>query len=151
MIGVYARNLETFDLGDHVFPGEKYRKLARILETRKWFLLPAKEPASFKDLGIVHTAAYLKDPRHLRWTPRTLSSEFPMNREIVDGFRNMATRTLLASKKRGKGRIRGGFHHAYADHTEGFCYVNACLYDPETPGGGADPPGWSGGCGRPPG
>lgn len=132
MIGVYARVLEAFDLGHHVFPAEKYRELARILEGRGWRLLPVEEPASFEDLLLVHTPAYIDDLRHARWTPRTRFSEIPLNQAIVEAFRYMAAGTLLAAEQAlehgGCLHIGGGFHHAYPDHAEGFCYVNDLAY-----------------------
>ncbi len=128
MTAVYAPNLAAFDLGDHVFPAGKYRVLARMLEKKGWTLMPVEHPASWEDLCLVHTPAYLEDLRHTRWTPRTRYSEIPLTPEIVEAFRLMAAGTLLAARQaleQGGGfHIGGGFHHAYPDHAEGFCYVN---------------------------
>lgn len=132
MIGIYADQLASFDLGDHVFPAEKYRILAELLRERGWTLLPVREPASFGDLLLVHTREYLEDLRHSRWTPRTRFSEIPLTPEIVDAFRLMAQGTLLAARKALEVgvalHVGGGFHHAYPDHAEGFCYVNDLAY-----------------------
>jgi len=128
MKAVYAPALASFDLGDHVFPAGKYRALALLLEERGWTLLPVEQPASWEDLVLVHTPAYLEDLRHARWTPRTRFSEIPLTPEIVEAFRLMAAGTLLAARQAletgGCFHIGGGFHHAYPDHGEGFCYIN---------------------------
>ena len=123
------------DLQGHVFPTQKYRLvrerlLAEGLARPEDFEEP--EPITLDDLKLVHTPEYLDDLRHLRWTHRTMYSELPLTREIVEGFVLMAGGTWKATQlalQDGFGyHIGGGFHHAYPDHAEGFCYVNDLAY-----------------------
>jgi acetoin utilization deacetylase AcuC-like enzyme len=88
----------------------------------------APAPASRQELLRVHTAPYLDDLEQLRWSPRTLASELPLTREIVDAYVLAAGGTTQAARAAllsGFGiNLGGGFHHAFADRAEGFCYVN---------------------------
>lgn len=125
----------VMDLRGHVFPTEKYRLLAeRLLQEGivppDGFVEPYRP--SVEDLKLVHTPDYLQDLLDLRWTHRTMYSEMPLTREIVEGFFLMAGGTHraaeLALEHGGGFHIGGGFHHAYADHAEGFCYINDLAY-----------------------
>jgi len=120
------------DIGAHVFPVAKYPLVvAELVRTcgvgRKEFeepLVPTRE-----QLLLVHTSAYLDDLTQLRWTPATARSEMPLTAEIARGSILSAGGTLLAAReavaRRGFGvHVGGGFHHAFADHAEGFCYIN---------------------------
>ncbi len=131
---VYSPKYEM-DLGPHVFPTEKYRLVyQRIVDeglaTPEDFFHPTLPP--FEDLQLVHDEEYLRDLQELRRTPRTLWSELPLTQEIVEGFRWMAGGTWKATElalQYGVGyHIGGGFHHAYPDHAEGFCYINDLAY-----------------------
>jgi acetoin utilization deacetylase AcuC-like enzyme len=119
------------DLGGHVFPMEKYGLVRRALldggDTTEadWRLA---EPATRDELGLVHTDAYLDDFLAARWTARTMSSELPLDPDIVRAFLLFAGGTIGACREalaRGVAvNVGGGFHHAFADHAEGFCYLN---------------------------
>jgi len=119
------------DIGPHVFPTEKFGLLRERLVAEdgiaaEAFLEP--QPATREDLLRVHTAEYLDDLEQLRWTRRTMSSELPLRADIVLAYRLAAAGTTLAAREalvRGFGvNLGGGFHHAYPDHAEGFCYLN---------------------------
>ncbi len=119
------------DIGAHVFPMEKYGLLRQRLVDAgdvagDAFLEPG--PASREDLLRVHTAEYVDDLEQLRWTLRTMSSELPLTDDIVRAYRLAAGGTTLAAREalaRNFGvNLGGGFHHAYPDHAEGFCYLN---------------------------
>jgi acetoin utilization deacetylase AcuC-like enzyme len=118
------------DFGPHVFPVEKYRRIHRSLVERG---VPAGEfvepqPATRAELELVHTPDYLDDLEACRWTERTRWSELPLSSEIVRLFVLSAGGTILAAREaleRGWAmHLCGGFHHAFADRAEGFCYVN---------------------------
>lgn len=119
------------DIGDHVFPTEKYR-LSRLMLAEARYLSPeavhVPEPASREQILRVHTPIYIADFEGLRWTPRTMFSELPISQAIVDGFKLMAGGSILAARlalAHGVAmHLGGGFHHAFADHAEGFCYLN---------------------------
>ncbi len=119
------------DFKDHVFPVEKYKMIyERLLQEeiakKDDFIEPKKEPDDFYLL--VHTPEYLDDLSHLRMTRRTIFSELPLTKDIVEGFKLMGAGSYqgakLALKEKVVMHIGGGFHHAFPDHAEGFCYIN---------------------------
>ncbi len=119
------------NIGTHVFSMEKYRLVKERLVNTQFvkeqdFIYP--QEAQTQDIALVHTKAYIDDMTHLRWTQRTVRSELPLSSEIVSAYFIHAQGTILACNeaiKTGIGlHLGGGFHHAFADHGEGFCYVN---------------------------
>lgn len=120
------------DIGEHVFRTEKYALLhERIVSTGlarpEEFLIP--QSAAREDLLLVHTEQYLDDLFHYRHTIRTITSEMPISRQIIEAFALGAGGTILACRTAAQERtmtmnLAGGFHHAFADHAEGFCYIN---------------------------
>ena len=131
--------LETFihaptppiDIGPHVFPTEKYSRLAAAIREfgvpdARFGLPEAVEP---DDLARVHTPEYLADCAEARTSGRTLSSELPVRRDVIEGFRTMIGGTTRAAdlawrEERWTMHLGGGFHHAFPDHAEGFCYFH---------------------------
>jgi len=128
---VYAPGYRC-DIGAHVFRTDKYERLYRRMLERglarpEDFARP--EPASREDLELVHTPDYLDDLFAARLTPRTLLSEMPISREIIEAFVLGAGGTILACRTALRERtltmnLAGGFHHAFPDWAEGFCYIN---------------------------
>jgi acetoin utilization deacetylase AcuC-like enzyme len=119
------------DIGTHVFPTEKYERVARaLLASGEIESLEGLEPppATRALLELAHEPAYLDDLEALRWTPHTQYSELPLSREIVEAFTLAASGTTAAARlalERGAAaHLGGGHHHAYAGHAEGFCYIN---------------------------
>jgi acetoin utilization deacetylase AcuC-like enzyme len=119
------------DIGPHVFPTEKFRWVRDALiatEDVDPAAILEPPPATRAELLLVHTAEYLDDLHALRWTPRTLDSELPLQEDIVAAYELAAGGTILAARE-ALGRsfginIGGGFHHAFSDRAEGFCYIN---------------------------
>lgn len=130
MIVVYGARYQT-DFEGHVFPVEKYELIYKRLN-REQYLSSAQviEPrkATRKELLAAHTSEYLDELLNLEWTDRTAGSELPLTQNIVDFFLNIAGGSVLAAnaslKHEPAFHIGGGFHHAFADHAEGFCYIN---------------------------
>ncbi len=118
------------DLGVHVFPVEKYRLVYQRLCERgiigKNLIEP--DPATRTDLLLVHDREYVEDLMRARSTPRTASSEMPISKEIIQASLLATGGTVCACKEAlHKGcavNLSGGFHHAFPDHAEGFCYIN---------------------------
>ncbi len=119
------------DIGFHVFPIVKYRRvfdmLLEAVGIGAWdFQEPAQ--ATEDELLLVHTSEYLRDLADCAWTERTSYSELPISKEIVDLFKLAAGGTILACREALQNRwavhLSGGFHHAFADKAEGFCYLN---------------------------
>lgn len=117
------------DIGPHVFPMAKYAGVVRRLREEDGLEEPvASEPASREAILRVHTEAYLEDLDGGVHTPRTIPSELPISKEIVDFFVLACGGTTVAARialERGWAvHVGGGFHHAFPGKAEGFCYLN---------------------------
>lgn len=117
------------EIGTHIFQTIKYQKLALALTLGKKWSLVEPEPALWKDLGLVHTKDYIRKVRAGMFTADELAKlELPWSPGVVESFRLMSGGTLLAArhaKEFGLGvNLGGGFHHAFANHGEGFCLFN---------------------------
>jgi acetoin utilization deacetylase AcuC-like enzyme len=108
---------------------EKYAGAHRSL-SREDGMRAALEPdlASPEDLLRVHSQAYLDDLAEGRHTWRTAASELPLSEEIAEFFRLACGGTTLAARRAlASGwavHLGGGFHHAFEERAEGFCYLN---------------------------
>jgi acetoin utilization deacetylase AcuC-like enzyme len=119
-------------IGEHVFPAEKYRRirerlLASGVADANDFLEP--QPATDADILLVHTPEYVdKLETGTLSTREELALEVPYSRELVDAFWLAAGGSMLAARRALLDRvgvsIGGGFHHAFADHGEGFCMIH---------------------------
>lgn len=120
------------DIGPHVFPTIKYRLVRdRLLATGSWqeedFVRP--EPATAEMLLRVHTSDYLRRIRDdaLGAMERILL-EVPFSQPLRRAAEVSAGGTLLTARLALRDGIAvhvgGGFHHAFADHGEGFCLLN---------------------------
>jgi len=120
------------DIGPHVFRTDKYELLyRRIIESGLAAPEDVLEPerATPEQLELVHTPEYVTDLLACRQTQRTMRSEMPISRQIVDSFILGAGGSILACRTAAREHtmtmnLAGGFHHAFPDWAEGFCYVN---------------------------
>ena len=122
---------QTLDIGPHVFPVEKYAILCAWLRDElgvpdaRWH---EGGPVERADLERVHTPAYVDDLLGARVSAATLRSELPIREDVIAGFLAMAGGAITTARlalEHGVGfHVGGGLHHAFADHAEGFCYVN---------------------------
>lgn len=119
-------------IGEHVFPSSKY-ELTRQYLIDQAIAAPedfvAPEPASDDDILLVHTPMYLHKLKTGVLSAREeLELEIPYSRELVDSFSSHTGGSILAARLALKERccvnLGGGFHHAFADHGEGFCVIN---------------------------
>jgi acetoin utilization deacetylase AcuC-like enzyme len=120
------------NLGAHVFPSQKFRLIAETLLTEKIatpqdFLEP--KPASDEDMLRVHTQAWVEKLKTGTLTPYEVAKlEVPYSVELRDAVWLAAGGTILAAEsalRDGFGcNIGGGFHHAHANHGEGFCAIH---------------------------
>ena len=118
-------------LPDHVFPAVKYQMIYNELKKSKEFrnhLFIEPEAVTIDQVLSVHDKRYIKDLSSLKMTDRVSTSELPLTAEIVSAFHIASGGTMAAARqclKYGLAmNIGGGFHHAFADHAEGFCYLN---------------------------
>jgi acetoin utilization deacetylase AcuC-like enzyme len=120
------------NLGPHIFPSQKYRLvhdqlLADGIAAPDDFLAP--EPASDADILRVHSQDYVYKLKHGSLTPtEILRMEVPYSKELVNACWLAAGGSILAGQRaladHWSANIGGGFHHAYADHGEGFCVIH---------------------------
>lgn len=119
------------DIGPHVFPTAKYARVLERLVAEGWVRsvnVFDPPPASREVLALAHTGEYLDDLEALRETVRTVDSEMPLGREVMELFRRAAWGTCVAARsalaRRAAVHVGGGFHHAMAPRAEGFCFLN---------------------------
>jgi acetoin utilization deacetylase AcuC-like enzyme len=123
------------DIGRHVFPTNKYRLVyERIQQSHPETPVIEPDPAAWEELGLVHTPEYLHKIRTGSLDLEELAQlEIPWAPETVEGFRLMTGGTLTAARLAVNDtsapapivfHIGGGFHHAFANHGEGFCLFN---------------------------
>lgn len=123
--------LYEMQIGRHVFPTQKFRLTKEALVAQGLVNEAEVElspKATDAELVTVLTPEYLADLRGYRHTERTRRSELPITREIVEAMAHTAGGTLLCVRRaleRGAAcHLGGGYHHGFADHAEGFCYIN---------------------------
>jgi acetoin utilization deacetylase AcuC-like enzyme len=119
-------------LGEHVFPAVKYRRVKEKL-LQDGTVAPADfvepSPAGDEDLLLVHAPSYIHKLRTGTFSPvEVMRHEVPYSRELVDAFILAAGGSILAARLALEGEaavnLGGGFHHAYPDHGEGFCLIH---------------------------
>ncbi|TGN20651.1 histone deacetylase family protein [Leptospira idonii] len=121
----------NLELPGHIFPAHKYSHLYNRVKRDPVYasfdILPPKM-AEEHDLELVHTKEYLDDLFSYDHTARTMYSELPLNRSIVESFSYGVGGTILATELTNKHsfafNMGGGYHHSFPDRAEGFCYLN---------------------------
>lgn len=118
-----------YDLTDytHVLSAGKYRMLYDELKHERWnWNVPGIADEAM--LARVHTKKYLADFLGARMTEKTLKAEVPIDARIVEAVRAATQGTFMAAElalRHGvASNLSGGFHHSFADHAEGFCFLN---------------------------
>ena len=120
------------NLGDHVMP---IRKFGLVRDAIVASGLPSEivepAPATDADLLRVHTEPYVR--AIATGEPRALaeSQKFPWSPALADAVRwtngGCITALRLALDRGMAGNLASGFHHAHADHGEGFCTFNGLV------------------------
>ena len=120
------------DIGPHVFPTRKYRLIRNRLigegTVREADVLQPV-PASYEALGLVHTPEYVEKIRTGRFTDYDVARlEVPFSNALRDASLLCVGGTTLATRRALDAGVAlhlgGGYHHAFADHGEGFCMLN---------------------------
>lgn len=127
---------DEYDLGwaTHVFPTDKYRRVYETVLSQgiaRESDIAAPRRATTEELLLTHGSAYLQELEMLTRTPNLaiLCFEAPLERATLDAVYFATGGSIIAvteSIKRGEVwvNIGGGFHHAYPEHGEGFCFIN---------------------------
>lgn len=120
------------NLGSHVFPSQKYRLihdrlLADGAASEDDFLVPG--PACDEDVLRVHSQEYVRKLKAGSLSrEEVMRLEVPYSKELVRAAWLAAGGSILAGQRAMQdgwaANIGGGFHHAYADHGEGFCVLH---------------------------
>jgi len=119
-------------LGNHVFPSAKY-KLTRDKLLADGVAVPSDfvepEPASDDDVALVHHSDYIQKLQRGTLTfAEILRLEIPYSPELIRAVWLAAGGSILAGRLALRDGVSvnlgGGFHHACADHGEGFCVLH---------------------------
>lgn len=120
------------NLGAHVFPSQKYRLihdrlLADGVAVPDDFVAPNQ--ASDEDVLRVHSQEYVRKLKTGSLSrEEVIRLEVPYSKELMRAAWLAAGGSILAGQRAMQegwaANIGGGFHHAYADHGEGFCVLH---------------------------
>ncbi len=131
MITAYHHRDFAAPIGEHVMPMRKFQLVADGLAGRAGVRVEAPAPVTPEDLLRVHTAAYLDAVRS--GAPRALaeSQKFPWSPALWPSVLLTSGGALAASARAlddgVAAALASGFHHAHADHGEGFCTFNGLV------------------------
>jgi acetoin utilization deacetylase AcuC-like enzyme len=128
---IYSNEYWMLETGRHVFPIKKFRliyeRLLAMGAKKENFLAP--EQALDEDVLRVHSAKYLRKLKTGTLTSvESQALELPYSQSLVNFALLSVGGTILTVSEALKDgiavHIGGGFHHAFADHGEGFCALN---------------------------
>lgn len=128
----YASGYFAYIGDNHVFPISKFQLIAerllaeRTLEPQN---IVAPQPASVKDVQLVHTEDYITRLRAGALTEREIRRlGLPWSKALVRRSFLATAGTINAARyaleNRVASNLAGGTHHAFADRGEGFCVLN---------------------------
>jgi acetoin utilization deacetylase AcuC-like enzyme len=119
-------------IGQHVFAGQKFRLIQQLLIGKhaaeaEDFVRPL--PARDEDVRLAHTEEYVRKLREGELSGKEeILMEIPFSPELVQSFWTHAGGSIRAAELALRDGVAinlgGGFHHAFADHGEGFCMIN---------------------------
>jgi acetoin utilization deacetylase AcuC-like enzyme len=118
-------------IGQHVMPMDKFALVAAGLQGHPRVRLEQPEPLEEADLLRVHTRAYVDAVR--TGEPRALaeSQKFPWSPALYPSVLLTGGGCLAAARRALADGVAAalvsGFHHAHADHGEGFCTFNSLV------------------------
>lgn len=118
-------------IGDHIMPIRKFGMVAEKLQDLAGVRLEEPDPVTEEDLLRVHTAKYVNAVKS--GEPRRLaeSQKFPWSKNLYPSVCLTSGGCLAAARCALEDGISAalvsGFHHASADHGEGFCTFNGLI------------------------
>lgn len=127
---VFCSPRYTADIGEHVMPIRKF-DLVRAGVAELGVPIEEPSPATEEDLLRVHTPEYVRAVA--TGEPRALaeSQKFPWSARLAEAVRwtngGCVAATFAALGDGVAGNLASGFHHAHADHGEGFCTFNGLV------------------------
>lgn len=119
------------DIGAHIMPIRKFALVRAAIEREGGADIREPAPATEEDLLRVHTPEYVRAVE--TGEPRALaeSQKFPWSPALARAVRLTSggcIAALCAALEVGvAGNLASGFHHAHADHGEGFCTFNGLV------------------------
>jgi acetoin utilization deacetylase AcuC-like enzyme len=131
MITAYHHPGFVAPLGDHVMPMRKFQLVADAVRAAGLGRIEEPAPLGEDALKLVHTAAYVDAVR--TGEPRALaeSQKFPWSPALYPSVRLTNGAVVAAARRALAGGVAAalasGFHHAHADHGEGFCTFNGLV------------------------
>lgn len=131
MLKVFYHPGYAAPIGAHLMPIGKFALVAEGLRSAADLCLVEPEPVTERDLLRVHTADYIDAVK--RGTPRALaeSQKFPWSPMLYPSVCLTSGGCLAAARQAledgASAALVSGFHHACADHGEGFCTFNGLL------------------------
>jgi acetoin utilization deacetylase AcuC-like enzyme len=118
-------------LGEHIMPIRKFALVADAVREMPDVTLATPPPVTEADLFRVHTAEYIAAIRS--GEPHTLaeSQKFPWSPQLFPSVCLTSGGCLAAARQAlldgASAALVSGFHHACADHGEGFCTFNGLV------------------------
>ena len=120
------------NLGAHVFPSQKFRLLYELLlreEIAAQEDIVRPDRAADEDLLRVHTREWITKLKNGTLTANdVMKLEVPYSPELAEAVWLAAGGTILAGQLALRdgfaSNLTGGFHHAHANHGEGFCAIH---------------------------
>ncbi len=123
-------------IGEHIMPIRKFGLIADGLRDAKDIRLVQPQPLSEADLRRVHTQRYIDAIRTGEPRPLAESQKFPWSPELFPSVCLTGGGCLAAARQAMRDGVSAalvsGFHHACADHGEGFCTFNSLVVSLET-------------------
>lgn len=118
-------------IGEHVMPMRKFQLVADAVAGLRGVRIEAPAPVTVDDLVRVHTTDYVQAVR--TGDPRALaeSQKFPWSQALWPSVLLTNGGALAAASHALQhgvaAALASGFHHAHADHGEGFCTFNGLV------------------------
>jgi acetoin utilization deacetylase AcuC-like enzyme len=131
MITAYYHPGFAAPIGNHIMPMRKFALVAEGLKSFAGVRLEEPQPATDEDLFRVHTREYVNavsagKPRALAesqkfpWSQQLFPSVCLTNGACIEAARQALSDGIAAA-------VASGFHHAHAEHGEGFCTFNGLV------------------------
>jgi len=120
------------DIGEHLFPMDKYRLTREVLTIKGEFGVEnfeEPEPVGEENILKFHAVEYMEKLKGPGLGPEEEEIlEMPYSKELFESMKLHAGGTLGAARTALRDGVAcnlgGGFHHAYPDHGEGLCLIN---------------------------